>query len=155
VNVPDALALFTEELGYEGINRGFDFYIAALKRILVFEAYSSQAHRRGFARTIFLRSVHRITHNRQAGVSEVDANLMSAAGEGARFNQRETVFAIQHFEHRFSLFAVRIGPMAAVFLWIGAEFHIAKPFLFLWNSADNSKIAFVHFSGFEEVAVGF
>ena len=63
-----------------------------------------------------------------------------------------TDLAAVNFEHRFRLFAVGIGAMAAVFVGIRTEFNVAQPFVFLWNSSRHSQIAFFHLWGLKEVA---
>ena len=44
--------------------------------------------------------------------------------------------------------------MTTMFLWIGAKFGVAKPFVFFWNAAYDSEVTLVHAAGFKKVAEG-
>lgn len=143
-----------EEFRNEGIDRRFDFDRAAAEWVEVFEADGAKSHGRGFARAVLRGAVHGVADDWQAGVGEVNANLMGATGEGPGFDQSETFFAVEDIEKCFGLFAFGIDAMTTVFFGVGAEFGVAEPFVFFWTAAHDCEVTLVHAARFEKVAEG-
>ena len=93
-------------------------------------------------------------------MGEVQANLVSAAGDRSCFDEGKLVVAFENFEVGLGVFGVLDGyrtgndAMAAVFTRIGSEAGAAGPFILRRIAADDGEVAFVHAAGFEEFAVG-
>ena len=101
---PSWLFRGTEKLLDELIGGGGDADGFAEEGVLILEFDGAEGHGWVAKDAVVGGAVHGVAKDGEAGVLEVEADLVGAAGDGAGFDEGEIVFSFEHCEVGFGVF---------------------------------------------------